>query len=146
MALTEKYIVLCDEVRQESTGKFILLGVYTPDLSVPQLPAVLHILTFFVVLMDDRPSQHQFRLSVQHLETGQVVAQAMGGFQVPRPGMVPLPLRISPIQFASAGAYTFSLYIDDAREPITHSFNVLLNLTPQQATAVPGPGGMFGGR
>lgn len=149
MALTEKYIVLCDDVRQEINGKFILLGVYTPDLAVPQLPALIPALTFFVVMNDDRPDQHQFRLTVQHLETGQVVAQAMGGFQVPRPGMVALPLRVSPIQFASAGAYTFSLYIDNMREPVTHSFNVLLNIAPQQAPPIQGAGpvgGMFGGR
>jgi hypothetical protein len=143
MALQEKYIVLCDEVRQELNGKYILLGVYTPDMAVGQLPIVVPALTFFVVMMDDRPDQHQFRLSLQHLETGQVIAQGMGGFQTHRPGMVAIPIRVGPIQFAGAGAYTFSLRIDDAREPITHSFNILLNITPQQQTA-PG-GGMLGG-
>ena len=107
MALQEKYIVLCDEVRQENNGKYILIGVYAPDIALTQLPAVLPVLTFFVVMTDDRPDQHQLRLSLQHLETGQVIAQGMGSFQAQRPGLVAIPLRISPVQFASAGAYTF---------------------------------------
>ena len=142
MPLRKEYVVLCDEVRQENNGKFILIGVYAPDMTVTQLPATLAFLTFFVVMTDDRPDQHQFRLQVANLETGQVVAQGMGGFQSQRPGMVVLPIRIGPIQFASAGAYTFSLNMDNERDPITHSFNVLL-VTPQQPTGI---GGLHGGR
>jgi hypothetical protein len=145
MALTKEYIVLCDEVRQEINGKFLLLGVYTPDIAVAQLPMIIPVLTFFVVMQDDRPDQHQFRLSVQHLETGQIVAQGMGGFRTPRPGLVPLPVRVSPIQFTNAGAYTFSLYMDNANDPITYSFNVLLNVMQQQQGAQ-GGGGMLGGQ
>jgi len=143
MALQEKYIVLCDEVRQENNGKYLLLGVYSPDIAVGQLPAVLSVLTFFVVLQEDRPDNHQFRLSVSHLESGQVVAQGMGGFQTARPGMVALPIRISPIQFTSAGPYTFSLHFDNVRDPLTFSFSVLLNITAQQQAI---PGAPFGPR
>jgi hypothetical protein len=143
MALQEKYTIMCDEVRQEINGKFLLLGMYTPDIAVPQLPIVLPVLTFFVVLTDDRPDNHQFRLSIQHLESGQVVAQGMGGFQSQRPGLVTLPVRISPMQFTNAGAYTFSVHFDNVRDPITHSFNVILNITAaQQPGAQPG---MIGG-
>jgi hypothetical protein len=145
MALTEKYIVMCDEVRIEMNGKLILMGVYTPDMTVAQLPTVAPVLTFFVMLQDDRPDNHQFRLSVQHLETGHVVAQGMGGFQTPRPGLVPLPVRISPIQFSSAGAYTFSLFMDNVPNPITYQFNVILNVTPQ-LPGVPGGGALGGPR
>ena len=138
MAITLKYIVLCDEVRQENNGKLILLGVYLPDIAVPQVPIVLPVLTFFVVLETDRVSQHQFRLNLQHLESGQTVASGMGGFQNQRPGMVTLPVRIGPVPFTGAGAYTFSLHIDNEREPITHSFNVLLNVMTQQQPGMPG--------
>jgi hypothetical protein len=143
MALQEKYIVLCDEARVENNGKFFLIGVYSPDIAVGQLPAVLPALTFFVVLQEDRPDNHQFRLSISHLESGQVIAQGMGSFQTARPGMVSLPIRVSPIQFTSAGPYTFSLHLDNARDPITFSFTVLLNITAQQQTI---PGAPFGQR
>jgi len=142
MAIQEKYIIMCDEVRIELNGKFFLIGVYTPDMAVTQLPTIVPVLTFFVMMNDDRPDRHQFRVSIQHLETGQIVGQGMGGFQTGRPGLIALPVRISPIQFASAGAYTFSLYMDDARDPMTYSFNVLLNVVQQQ---LPG-GGMVGPR
>jgi hypothetical protein len=139
MAIKEKFILLCDEVRQENNGKFMLIGVYTPDVAVPQLPVVLKQLTFFIALDDDRPDQHQIRFELQHLESGLKIAQGMGGFQAQRPGYLALPIGIGPLQIASAGAYTFSLYFDNSNSPITHSFNILLNIpTPQQQQA---PGG-----
>ena len=143
MALQEKYILMCDEVRQENNGKYILLGVYVPDIAVGQLPATLPTLTFFVVMQEDRPDNHQFRLTVSHLESGQVIAQGMGGFQTARPGMATLPIRISPIQFTRAGPYTFSLHLDNVRDPLTFSFSVLLNITTQQQAI---PGAPFGQR
>ena len=35
---TENFIV-CDDVRQENTGKYILIGVYLDDIILSQLPA-----------------------------------------------------------------------------------------------------------
>jgi hypothetical protein len=42
--------LVCDEVRVEHNGKLILLGVYTPNILVPQIPFTFPILTFFQLL------------------------------------------------------------------------------------------------
>jgi|SRR6267142_707359 len=130
MAITAKYILLCDEVRQEINGKFILLGVYMPDMTIPQIPFLVPSLTFFICLESDRPGSFQMRFKLQHLESGAVIADGMGniGFQQPGQGPVPVPLRN--IGLVSAGAYVFSLTLEGQHEPITMSFNVVL--TPQQ--------------
>ena len=70
MAITHKYTILCDDVRQENNGKLILLGMYTPDISVPQIPFVLPMLTVFQCLDTDRPGTWTAKLKLQHLETG----------------------------------------------------------------------------
>jgi hypothetical protein len=137
MTITSKYILMCDEVRQESNGKFLLIGLYTPDMTVPQLPFVIPSLTFFVALESDRPGNVQVRFAVQLLDSGQNVAEGMGagGFPKPGLGMMPIQLRNFPIQ--AAGTYVFSLSFEGQRDPITYSFNVIL-APPQQVGMIPG--------
>jgi hypothetical protein len=132
VAITSKYILVCDEVRQENTGKFLIIGLYTPDMTVPQLPFLLPHLTFFVALETDRPGNYGFRLQLQHLDSGARLADGMGGFGVLRPGMAVFPIRMQNIQIAASGSYMLSISIDGEREPITTSFNVILNIPAQQ--------------
>jgi len=137
MAITSRYVLMCDEVRQEINGKFIVLGLYTPDMTVPQLPFVIPSLTFLSALESDRPGNVQIRFAIQNLDSGQNVAEGMGAAGFPRPGlgMMPVQLRNFPIQ--SAGTYVFSLTLEGQRDPITYSFNIIL-APPQQVGAVPG--------
>jgi hypothetical protein len=139
MAINLKYVLVCDEVRQENNGKFIIIGLYTPDLIVGQIPVVLAGLTFFIGVESDRPGNHQCRISLQHLETGQPVAQGMAGFTIQRPGFGPIPIRLGNLQLNAIGAYLFSLQIDGEQEPITASFNVILNVVQQGQPAFPLP-------
>lgn len=39
-------VIICDEVRQEITGKLIIVGMYLDNIGVPELPFVLPSLTF----------------------------------------------------------------------------------------------------
>ena len=41
MPLNQKYILVCDDVRREDTGKQLIIGLYTPNVVVTQLPATL---------------------------------------------------------------------------------------------------------
>ncbi len=40
MAFTEKFTIMCDEVRKEDNGKLLILGMYIKSIIVPQLPMV----------------------------------------------------------------------------------------------------------
>ena len=137
MAITAKYILLCDEMRIENNGKLILLGVYTPDMSVPQLPFVLPSLTFVIALESDRPGNVQVRFAIQLLDSGQNIAEGMGAAGFPKPGLGIMPVQLRNLQLQSAGTYVFSLTLEGQRDPITHSFNVIL-APPQQAGLIPG--------
>jgi hypothetical protein len=144
MPITTRYVLVCDEVRQENNGKFLIVGLYTPDMTVPQIPFVLPSLTFFLCLESERPAQYQFRLNLQHLESGHVVAQGMGAIGFQRPGVGTFPVRMNNVQLMGAGAYTFSLHIEGEREPITTSFSVILNIALQPQPGTPAPP-MLGG-
>ena len=38
MAITHHYTLVCEDVRVENNGKFLILGLFTPDIVVPQIP------------------------------------------------------------------------------------------------------------
>jgi hypothetical protein len=135
--ITQKYILVCDEVRQEINGKFIILGAYTPDMTIPQIPFALPSLTFFIGLESDRPGNFGMRFSLEHLESGQVIAQGMGNIGFQKPGVGPLPLSLKNVLLHNAGTYVISLNIDGQKDPITSSFSVIL-LPQQQPGLVPG--------
>jgi len=39
--------LICDDLRVEQSGKLILIGVYTPNIIVPQIPFTFPGLAFF---------------------------------------------------------------------------------------------------
>ena len=88
-----KYVLVCDEVRREENGKFIILGLYTPDLSVPQIPFVTPAITFFMYLESDRSGTFRFSVKLEHLESGQSLADGMGQMEFRGPGMGAAPVR-----------------------------------------------------
>ena len=138
MALTAKYILVCDEVRQEANGKFIIIGLYTPDMTIPQIPFGLSALTFFMGVESDRPGNFQMRFALMHLDSGQNIVEGVGavGFQKPGLGTVAIPLRN--VGVPNAGTYVFSLTFEGQKDPITASFNIILAPPQSQPGAPPG--------
>lgn len=126
--ITHKYTIVCDEVRQENNGKFILLGVYTPSIVVPQIPFVLPSLTFFQCLESDRPGTWSMQIRLQHLETGRTIVEGLGSLAFPQPGIGINPLKFGNVQLTAAGEYSLSIQFQDHREPFITGFNVILNL------------------
>ena len=139
MAIDHKFTLLCDEVRQEITGKFIVIGMYTPDVTVPMLPFVLPSLSFLNWLETDTAGPWDISFQLSH--EGNVLAGGSGRITIGQPGVVALPIRLGPIQFQSTGKYTFSLQIIGRPEPATLNFKVILN-APQPATPTPAPHGV----
>ena len=134
MPITPRYILVCDDFRREDNGKWILIGLYTPDMVVPQIPFGMPTLTFFMNLESDRPGTFGFRITLQHVESGAILAQAMGMIPIANPqGPIICPVKIGGVQFNSAGLYSFSVAIDGQADPLVVTWNVILN--------VPGPGG-----
>ncbi len=132
-----KYVLVCDEARREDNGKFIIIGLYTPDLSVPQIPFTTPSITFFLCLESDRPGMFRFNVKLEHLETGQNLAEGMGQMQFGAPGMGIAPVRFGNVQFIAGGSYIFSINVEGQPDPITTHFNVVLNI-PGVSPAVHG--------
>ena len=129
MPLTHKYTLVCDEVRQENNGKLIVIGLYTDKMAVPQIPFQLPALSFLYTF-DADPGDSQFRAKLENMETGSVLAQAMGVIQAVRPGTAVSVLGFRNINLERIGTYTMSLNIDGEEKPITTSIEVMLQPQP----------------
>jgi hypothetical protein len=131
MPIRHKYTLVCDEVRVENNNKLFIIGLYGGTITVPQIPFVLQSLSFVQAFEDDRPEQLRFTASLQHLDSGQLVAQAMGMMAVGAPGQGISVIKFAPLQINQVGGYVFVVSIDGLPEPLTTNFDVRLNPQPQ---------------
>ncbi len=127
MPINHKYTLLCDEVRQENNGKFLIIGMYTPDIVLATLPTVMP-LTFFSVFDADRIGHFALTMKLQHAESGSTLVEARGGLIVQRPGMTVVNARLPNIMFQAAGPYQFIMTIEGEAEPIIAQFQVMLGI------------------
>jgi hypothetical protein len=143
MPINARYILMCDDVRREDNGKIILIGLYTPDMVAHQIPFVMPTLTFFLNLESDRPGQFGFRTRVEHQETGAVLPQteAMGMLAIVNPQQPGIAVvKFGGVIFNAQGLYSFSLQLNDQRDPIVSTFNV--QLVAVQPNPMPAQGGL----
>jgi hypothetical protein len=128
MAITEKYIIVCDDFRREDNGKFILVGIYVPDIGVAQIPVILQPLTFFCVLEADSPGNFKMSFRLRHEDAGRNIFEGAVPVGVADPSQpIVIPIKVSQVQFTSSGLYTFSLEFD-GQAPIVKTFTVRLNV------------------
>ncbi|MES2223229.1 MAG: hypothetical protein V4587_19945, partial [Acidobacteriota bacterium] len=115
MAIKHRFTLMCDEIRREDNGKFIVLGLYTPNISLMSLPAILPALTFFQYLEADRLGSFSQRISLNSLETGKVIASNTSMLNVQPQANVIAPWTVlNAIGFRNvmidrAGAYNLSV-------------------------------------
>lgn len=137
MAINHKYTLLCDQIRVENNGKFMIIGLYTPDVVVPMIPFALPTLAFFTYLETDEPGTWDISFQLTHL--GNVLAGGSGQVGVQRAGLIALPINLGAINLPGDGKYTFNLQIAGRPEPILLNFSVVLNPMPPQVTPAPQP-------
>jgi hypothetical protein len=132
MAFTEKYILVCDDVRIENNGKMIIIGLYQDTMTVPQLPFALPSLSFFAVFDASQIGDFGFRAKLTNLEVGKHIAQAMGSIKIMQPAKAVNVIQFRNVQLDRAGSYQFTLAIDEEPAPFTTSINVILVPPPRQ--------------
>ena len=137
MALTHKYTLLCDEIRQENNGKFLIIGLYTPDMTVGAIPFVVPALSFFVCMESDAGGTVDINFRLTH--GNNIIGGGSARMGIARAGMVVLPLRLGPLQLPGAGTYTFTIEVSGQSEPFSTNFDVTL-VAQGQPGMPPGPG------
>jgi hypothetical protein len=124
MANTHKYTLLCDDVRQENNGKFLLIGLYMGTVTLPSVPTVLSSLAFFQVYDCERPGNYMFKMRLERMDTGQRLVEGMGMMKVERPGTGVTPVRFSPVPLPAFGTYNFVVELE-GEAPVIFTFDVI---------------------
>lgn len=135
--ISHKYTLVCEDFRQEINGRFIILGLYTPDIVLIQIPTMLPSLTFFQCLESDRPGHWNLKLTLEHLETGKKLIEAHGGVAFQKPSLAVAPVKFGNVLIQAAGAYNFILEIEGQPEPFITPFSVILQIPPQPGSRAP---------
>lgn len=126
MALTCRVTLICDDIRREDNGKLMFLGIYTPNIVVPQLPAALS-LSAFQLWEADAPGAHQFRLLVRHTDSGATVIDGATSIDVPSAGTGFLTLKMGVLRFETAGAYELLMMLDGQETAAArHTFHIVV--------------------
>jgi hypothetical protein len=114
----------------EINGKLIVIGLLANGLSSPQLPLSLSSLTFFQSFGTDEIGSRKFTATLSELDSGKVVAKAIGAIQAPMVAPIILPIKLANLQFTSWGTYTWSFEVE-GQEPFLSEFKLLRPPTPQ---------------
>lgn len=131
--------LICDDIRQEITGNFILVGVVN-HLRVPQLPVValkLHVFTRWVAGVG------QFTETVRLLAPDQTTVLRKGEvkFNLPDPTMHATNVMLfTQVEFKVAGAYYIEVLVDDVMK-VRYPVQLILAPPPagQPTTTTPAP-------
>lgn len=124
---------MCDDIRVENNGKLILIGVYTPNPLVPQIPFVFPALSFFQLWESDAAGEYQFRTRLRHTETGAAVADMGGIMKIQRPGVGISIVKIANLRIDKLGGYDFSVHVEGQPDAVgLHSFSILLQSAQPQ--------------
>jgi hypothetical protein len=132
MAIAYKYTIMCDEMRREDNGKFLLIGVYADAILSGSFPFTLPGLTFLMKLESDRPGSWSVRIRLESLDSGEKLLEALGAITFQRPGSGFNPIRTPPIQFKAPGAYHLVIEVEGQAEPILYGFQIGLNIPSGQ--------------
>ena len=130
MPFTLTATLVCDDVRVENNGKLLLLGVYTPNIVLPGIPAQLPTLALFHLWRADTAGQYPLQLRLRHPATGRDLVQWVLNFNVTAPGEGVGISKFSNVLFEQAGSYELVAQQDTDRPLTVHSFAVLVQLPP----------------
>ncbi len=120
-------IIFCDDVREEKSGRYSLMGVYpTKDISVQQLPTIINQLNFiirFTGIPADYPPFLQVKITAPDgLDSRPIQGQTLTPTSTE--GETLFILCASPLQLSQEGKHTIQIKIDD--DVSQHvSFNVI---------------------
>ncbi|KKB81043.1 hypothetical protein VW35_02425 [Devosia soli] len=104
-------VVFCDDIRQETSGKNILIGVYSGDLLPAVVPGSFPLSVYIKV--QGLSGHHRFRMKLTS-PNGHIAMEIEDEVEfVPESDSLPLSFQNAVIQVESAGKITVEFTLDD---------------------------------
>lgn len=122
--------LVCDEARREDNGKLLLVGIYTPDIVVKELPVILPGLCFFFTVRGLIPQKNQgVTLRLYAPSKAQLGERHFGIGEEEKTSRAYIIFRIMPFPIKDAGAYTLKLEFVTG-QTLKKTFRVILQEEP----------------
>lgn len=120
--IAKRYILISDDVRTETSGKLIVIGLHTPDIKVPQLPFVIP-LAFTAAISIEGAGSFEMSGVLRHCDSRDLVLQFGAKGEVKKSGPALIPFKFPAVSFEKAGSYEVSLALEGQPE-MTERFEI----------------------
>ena len=109
-----EYAIVCDDVRREDNGKFIIIGAYGSDIRVSSYPANLRLSILIAVRSK---TKHQALLSIRIMRDGKRMFEPKEGLEisVPTEDITLISLGGLPVFAEKDGTLDFQVRFDQGR-------------------------------
>ena len=107
------FTIFCDDIREESSGKLIIIGLYAKDIMLATpVPVTLPKLCFLTRL-NGGSGEHEVKHSLKNPDGKELLNDmAPGKIQASPEGMGNLVVNVAPFQADKVGRYEYSVVID----------------------------------
>ncbi len=120
--------IICDDARQEMGGKISLMGVYSGDIIVNKIPALLPTLSFVVFLVGIKKDFNNIKVILTFTDTKPLEINVSNPTNSGTGQDTNLVFSMAPLKIEAPGKAIFEVFFDDEDKPsIQHKFAILLN-------------------
>lgn len=121
--------LICDDVRREANGKFILIGAYSGDVRVNKFPAAL---ALQLVLQTDASSAGEAPFEIRVRDGEQQLAAGGGELKSIAPGPALVPLPAFPFFISQETTLHFEVKLENREWEMVRALNIKLSSAPLQ--------------
>lgn len=123
-------MVLCDDIRLESTGKILLIGVYSDVIQVPKLPLQLRSLAFAIKAKAFSIGRFSFSVELLDPQANSLLkAEGEIGYDGELGRLIWLPVVTGPVLLPTEGVYSVAISLA-GNAPVREAFHVRKAVAP----------------
>ncbi len=106
--LSVKHVIVCDEIRREDSGKYILIGVYSDNITVPRFPFDMT-LAFWISAVPHKEGEIVCQWRLRHDKVGDLSMSEGKIAVIEKEKASIMPLRRVPVQLPQEGILSLQL-------------------------------------
>ena len=120
--------ILCDDVRQEVGGKMSLMGIYSKDIVVNKVPAILPVINLVLMFEGIKEPFEQLLVTVVTPKSDPIKFSYPVPPDMEKGENINLVLGLSPFKLNYAGKAKFEIrFSEDEKASIVHHFSIKVN-------------------
>lgn len=120
--------ILCDDVRYEVGGKISLMGIYSKDIVVNKVPAVLPIINLVIMFEDIKENFEKLFVTIIIPKSDPIKVSYPAPSDIEKGADVNLVIGLSPFKLNNTGKAKFELrFSEEEKASIVHHFSIKVN-------------------